>query len=281
MDKLPVTLCVSTRNAAADLDGCIQSVKSWVSEIVVVDMQSTDQTVAIAEAHGAKVVRVPAAGWAEPGRQAGIDAAGQPWILVLDADERAGANLGTVAAAFAGRDDIDGVWLARQNFQFGWWVPQSGLWPDWQLRLFRRTRAQWPGHRTHVGAQVAGRCAYGPEDPGSAIAHHSFPTVGAWIRSMNRYTELEADRYEAAGRRATLLKLLGTPTLRFADQYVRHRGYRGGRYGLAVGLMSFCYWLLAELKLWERGLESGGLPEGSVASPAASDLPSSSEPDAR
>jgi len=246
MDKLPITLCVSTRNAAVDLPGCIESVAPWVSEVLVVDMESDDNTVAIAESYGARIIPVAAAGWAEPGRQAGIDAATQPWVLVLDADERGGAALGSIAAEHVARDDVNGVWLPRQNFQFGWWVAHAGIWPDWQLRLFRRDATYWPGDRTHVGAQVSGRCVYGPEDPQSAIVHHSFPTISAWVSSMNRYTELEADRYEASGRRATLPRLLAVPALRFGELYIRRRGYRGGRYGLAVALMSFCYWLLAE-----------------------------------
>ena len=58
--------------------GCIDSAADWVSEIVVVDMESSDDTVEIAESFGAKVIHVPAAGWAEPGRQSGLDAAERP-----------------------------------------------------------------------------------------------------------------------------------------------------------------------------------------------------------
>ena len=130
MDVLPITLCVSTRNAAGLLEGCINSVRDWVSEIVVVDMESSDRTLEIARSYGATIIQVPAAGWTEPGRQSGIDAASQPWILVLDADERGAAGLRAVAAAAVGRSDIAALRLPRQNFQFGWWVPRSGIWPD-------------------------------------------------------------------------------------------------------------------------------------------------------
>lgn len=265
--RLPITLCVSTRNAARDLAACIESVGPWVSEIVVVDMESSDATLEIARAHGATVVEVPAAGWAEPGRQAGIEAATQPWILVLDADERAGPGIAGVARRYVSREDVAGVWLPRQNFQFGWWVPNSGIWPDWQLRMFRRDHAVWPSDRTHVGVKVAGRCVRAPARLDTAIIHHSFPTVASWIAGMNRYTDLEADRYAASGRPASLARLFAVPLLRCGDLFVRRRGYRGGRYGLAVALTSFCYWLLAELKLWERTLDAERLPRGSVREP--------------
>jgi glycosyltransferase involved in cell wall biosynthesis len=259
-----VTLCVSTRNAAGQLPGCIESVRDWVSEIVVVDMESSDDTVATARGYGATVVEVPAAGWAEPGRQAGLDAATQPWVLILDADERAGRGLRETVRRYLEQDDVAGVWLPRQNFQFGWWVPTSGIWPDWQLRLVRRASASWPDVWTHSRPHVAGRCVYAPADPAGALTHDSFGSIRGWIASMNRYTDIEADQLERAGRRASLLRLLGTPTARFSELYIWRRGYRSGRYGLTVALLSFCYWLLAELKLWERRLDPARLPAGSV-----------------
>jgi glycosyltransferase involved in cell wall biosynthesis len=254
VERLPVTLCISTRNAASVLEGCIASVSEWVSEIVIVDMESDDATLEIARAHGAKVVQVPAAGWAEPGRQAGIDAATQPWLLVLDADERAAGGMRELAARCVARKDLDGLWLARQNFQFGWWAPRSGLWPDWQLRLLRRERTTWPALWTHQGAQVDGSTERAPARPENAIVHHSVASIHDWMTAANRYTDHEADRLTQAGRRASLPRLFAVPTARFAQDYIAKRGYRGGRYGLAVALMSFCYWLIAELKVWERGL---------------------------
>jgi glycosyltransferase involved in cell wall biosynthesis len=269
VDALPITLCISTRNAAPQLAGCIESVRDWVSEIVLVDMESSDSTLEIARSYGATIVQVPAAGWAEPGRQSGIDAATQPWILVLDADERAAAGLRAIAADYVGRDDVAGVQLPRQNFQFGWWVPGSGIWPDWQLRFFRGAQTTWSGLRTHEGPAVDGKVEHAPALVENAIVHHSFASVREWMTGANRYTDLEAERLTNAGRRASLPRLIAVPVARFAQDYVVKRGYRGGRYGLAVALMSLCYWVLAELKVWEHQLASeqptrDAIPEAQV-----------------
>jgi glycosyltransferase involved in cell wall biosynthesis len=266
MTKLPITLCISTRNAGEHLVGCIESVRAWVSEITVIDMESSDETLEIARSFGATIVEVRAAGWAEPGRQAGLDAATQPWILVLDADERGGPELQAVAASYVDRDDVAGVWLPRQNFQFGWWVPGAGIWPDWQLRLFRRDRTAWPAVWTHAGPVVAGSCEHAPKRTENAIVHYSYPSIADWIGAVNRYTDHEANRLDGMRRKASVTRLFAVPLLRFGDLYIRRRGYRGGRYGLTVALLSFCYWVLAELKLWERTLDPAGLPAGSVPS---------------
>jgi glycosyltransferase involved in cell wall biosynthesis len=267
LSTLPITLCISTRNAADHLADCIASACDWVSEVVVVDMESDDGTVELARSLGAQVIQVPAAGWAEPGRQAGIDAATQPWILVLDADERAAPGMEALLARYVARDDVAGVWLPRQNYQFGWWVPGSGIWPDWQLRCFRRERSTWPATWTHAGVQVSGPVQHAPADVANAIVHHSFASISDWVRATNRYTDHEADRSAREGRRPSLPRLFAVPVARFADLYIRRRGYRGGRYGLAVALMSLCYWLLAELKLWERGLSADSLPADAVREP--------------
>lgn len=253
MNRLPITLSISTRNAAEVLAGCIESCQDWVSEIVVVDMESEDNTAELAKRYGARVIPVPNAGWAEPGRQAGIDAATQPWILVLDADERAAPNMRDVLASAVADESLNGLWLPRRNETFGRWHPRSGIWPDPQLRLFRRSASSWPAVWTHAGPKVAGRVEHAPSRPDNAILHESFRTIHEWMIAANRYTDHEAKRLAGMGKRSTLPRLVGLPSARFLELYVARRGFLSGRYGLTIALLSFCYWLLAELKLWERG----------------------------
>jgi glycosyltransferase involved in cell wall biosynthesis len=251
-ERLPVTLCISTRNAGSVLPGCIESCREWISEVVIVDMESEDDTLDVAENYGARVVNVPNAGWAEPGRQAGIDAAGQPWILVLDADERATPGVRAIAERAVEDGSLNGVWLPRQNFMFGRWHRRSGIWPDPQLRLFRRAATTWPAVWTHAGPKVEGRVIHAEARTENAIVHQSFQSIRDWMVSANRYTDHEADRLRKAGKRGSLVRLVTLPPARFLELYVWRRGFLSGRYGLTIALLSFCYWVLAELKLWER-----------------------------
>ena len=108
-ERLPVSLVISARNEEDSIVAAIDSCEAWVSEVVVVDMESSDRTVELARERGAEIVSVPAAGIAEPGRQAGIDAATQPWVFVLDADERPGARLPEQVARQIVREDLAGL----------------------------------------------------------------------------------------------------------------------------------------------------------------------------
>jgi hypothetical protein len=246
---LPVTLKVSTRNAAPMLEGCLESVRDWVSEIVVVDMESTDDTVAIAERHGAKVIRTANAGFAEPGRQLGIDAATQPWMLVLDADERATPGLRDLVARTVTRDDVDGIELPRENLIFGHPMRNAELWPDYQLRLFRPQKTHWPPE-IHTGPTVDGRTERAPADPAAAISHLTFSSVSEWLERAERYTTIEAER--RAGARSSALRIVGRPVAKFVQSYIVGRGFRDGLPGLAAAVLAAVYEALSELKLWER-----------------------------
>jgi glycosyltransferase involved in cell wall biosynthesis len=256
-ERLPVTLCVSTRNEAAGIRDCITSCASWVSEVIVVDMESEDETVAIAKELGAHVISVPRAGFAEPGRQRGIDAAGQPWVLVIDADERPGPRLHELVRATVERDQVAGLSLPRQNFLFGRWIKHSGCWPDYQMRLFRRDATHWPPF-VHTQARVDGPTSSAPPSPEYSLVHSSCPTVRDYVTLTNTYTDFEVDRYLALGRRASVLRLLLMPPGRFFHTYFAQRGFRDGRHGLAISLLMAFYAVMLELKLWERQ-RAGGL----------------------
>ncbi len=80
-------LCVIVKNGAETLQGCLESVLGLVHSLIVVDTGSTDATVPIAEACGARVIRFPWQGDFASARNAALEAAGTDWVLVMDADE--------------------------------------------------------------------------------------------------------------------------------------------------------------------------------------------------
>ncbi len=88
--RLPVTVVIAARNEAANIAGCVDSVR-WADDIIVAEHGSTDDTACIAREGGARVIQEPAATIGIQ-RNNAIAQAKHPWILVVDADER-----GTIA----------------------------------------------------------------------------------------------------------------------------------------------------------------------------------------
>ena len=104
-DLLPLSVCMIVRNESHHLPKALASVKGIAAEIVVVDTGSTDDTVSIATAMGAQVLHF---GWIDDfaaARNTALEAATQPWILSLDADQQLATNSASVLATALERTD--------------------------------------------------------------------------------------------------------------------------------------------------------------------------------
>ena len=104
-DILPLSVCMIVRNESHHLPKALASVKGFAAEIVVVDTGSTDDTVSIASAMGAKVLHFTWIDDFAAARNAALEAATQPWILSLDADQRLDSDsTGALATALQRSD---------------------------------------------------------------------------------------------------------------------------------------------------------------------------------
>lgn len=85
---MTISLCMIVKNEAQYLPACLQSAAKLVSEIIVVDTGSSDDTVALAQQHRASIIEFDWEDDFAAARNVGLAAATGDWILVLDADER-------------------------------------------------------------------------------------------------------------------------------------------------------------------------------------------------
>jgi Glycosyl transferase family 2 len=141
MEALPISLCVVTYNSEGRLKELIEYHRPYVKEIIVVDQSSTDGTWEVAKGLADFAIQKTCKGCVEPERQYSVDLATQPWVLVLDDDERLSEalleGLGPVLASGA-----DAVWLKFQNLVEGVDI-SSILGDDPHLRLFRKGAVRW------------------------------------------------------------------------------------------------------------------------------------------
>ena len=96
-----IALCVIAKNEEAMIADCLDSARPFVDEMVVVDTGSTDRTVEIAEAHGARVLHFEWINDFAAARNFAIDNATSDWILMLDADERLAPESGPLLPSAA------------------------------------------------------------------------------------------------------------------------------------------------------------------------------------
>jgi len=227
---LPLSLCVITRDAAAQLDDCLASVP-FAGEIVVVDSGSRDDTVEIARRRGARVIDHAWPGFGAQ-KNFAVGQARHDWVLCLDADERLTPELaGAIRAALVTCDDPGGAAayaMARRNRFLGRWLAHGEGYPDWNVRLFDRRRARWTDDPVHENVVAEGPVARLNGD----LLHASAESLDAYLAKQNRYTTLQAEAMHARGERAGVIRLLLSPLVRFVRFYVVKQGFRDGAAGL-------------------------------------------------
>jgi len=195
-----VSAVLILKNEAGVLDRCLASL-GFVDEIVVVDDDSDDDTVAIAEARGARVFRRRLDRF-DTQRNYGIEQSTSDWILSIDADEVVTASLAAEIREVIARPDACDIYgVPFRHRIFGRWIGHGG-WRDPLTRLYRRS-AQWGGA---VHEQVVRGDSYGVLQ--HSILHYSHEDVGVFFRKLDSYTEREARARVAAGAQHSNLAMM-------------------------------------------------------------------------
>jgi len=244
-EKLPLTVAVITRNAAAQLGECLASA-AFADELLVLDSGSTDETCAIAERQGA---RVESRVWLGFGRQKqlAVSLARNDWVLCLDADERVTERLAdSIRKAMAG-GRFQAYRMARRNRFLGRWLAHGEGYPDWSLRLFHRGHASWSNDEVHEAVLTTAEVGRLDGD----LLHDSADDVATYIAKQNRYTTLHAEALFKQGVRAGYWRLVASPVARFVKFYFLRLGLLDGGPGFAHIVIGCNNAFLKYLKLIE------------------------------
>lgn len=248
-----ITVIIHTKNSEETLARTLTSV-NWASEVLVVDMKSTDETVKIARSHKARVESVPDYGYVEPARNKAIEMAKSGWICIVDSDEVIPTELAEKLQHLAQGDaTADAYWIARKNIVFGGWLYSAGWWPDYQLRFFKKGSVHW-SDKIHSVPQVDGTVDYLAATKQLAIEHFNYPNVASFLDRLNRYTTHEIkDRKSVAVTPDTLIQAWSGEL--FARLFV-HKGIEGGTRGVGISWLQAMYELVVQLKMWELTQDS-------------------------
>jgi len=247
--KPPVSVFILSRNEEQKIGPALESV-SWAAEIVVIDSFSTDRTVEIAAAHGARVVQIEFRRFGEL-RQAGIEHTTHPWIFSLDSDERCTPEArDEILRIVADPGSADAYLVPRQNFLLGRRIRHGGWYPDYrQPQLFRRGRMSYAVEDdVHEGWVLQGRLGR-MRHP---ITQIPYRTLAEAIGKMNRYTSLGVSKQERLGASSNFAKALLHAKWAFFKSYVLQLGFMDGGPGLVVAMLRFENSFYRHAKLIER-----------------------------
>jgi glycosyltransferase involved in cell wall biosynthesis len=232
---------------------------AWVDEIVVMDLRSTDGSVALARRYGARVVERDPLPVVEPLRNEVAAQAGRDWILALDPDERVTPGLAAELSRLAERDDLDAVVLPRMNLDFGFAPSGCGQRYEGQLRMYRRDRVSWPAFPNRLPAVPADRIHRIEQRDDLVLAHDRNRNLPEALERAQRYAPAEAQAMLGEGRSFSA-PLMAEAVLAAIDRHVfRARAWRDGMPGIARAAVLVNYKVSVWLAFWQLS-ETGRTP---------------------
>ena len=222
----PLSAVIITHNAARQLADCLNSL-SFVSEIIILDSGSDDETKNIADAYQARFVHQDWLGYG-PQKQKAVELANYDWVLCLGADERVNEELAASIQTELNNPHHQAYQFPRCNRFMGRWLKHGEGYPDISLRLFDRNVASWSDDEVHevVRTEVSVGTLSGD------LLHDSASSLDDYLARQNLYTSLQAESMYQAGKQAGAGRLLFNPLFRFFKFYFFRLGFLDGIPGL-------------------------------------------------
>ena len=234
LTRVPLSVVIITRDAAAQIVPCLKSC-AFADELLVVDSGSADETIALAQANGARVISRAWEGFGKQ-KQYAVAQAQHDWVLCLDADERVTDALRRSIEAALMVPEFKAYKMPRCNRFMGRYLRHGEGYPDWSLRLFHRAHASWSDDTVHEKVETLVAVGMLTGD----ILHESEQGIADYLHKQNGYTTMQARDLHRAGARGDALKLVFSPLVRFVKFYVVRGGFLDGVPGL-VHILIGCF----------------------------------------
>ena len=246
---MKVSVVITAFNEEEKIEECLKSVSEIAKEIIVVDNSSTDQTLKIALKYTDKT-------FSQKNDTLNIDAqknfgfqkASDGWILSLDADERITEELGKEILGLKEVEEINGYSLPRKNMIFGKWIENTGWYPDYHVRLFRKNKGRFSEGKVHEEIQLDGNI----KELINPILHINYDSIQEFLQKMIfSYTITEASSKVKNGYKYSPSDFFKMPISEFMKRYFAQDGYKDGMHGLVLSTLMAFYHFIIFLRLWE------------------------------
>ena len=251
--KNNLSLVTATYNSQKTIKKTLESVLDLVKEIVIIDNNSTDQTVEIVKEYNAKIVNYKGKNLGRQ-YQKGIKNVNTEWVLVLDSDEYLSNELyKELKNLFLNKKNLekyDGYFISFQNHFLGKPINFGG--ENYKMiRLFKKNKVIITSEKTHQKYLLKSKKVGYLK---GKIFHHSYQNLCQTYKKFTYYGLEEARKKLKKNEKITLKKLFLYAPHMFYARFVKDRGYKDGLFRIPLDLgfayMEFLtYWSLLILKL--------------------------------
>jgi len=227
-----VSVIIITKNEADNIRDCLETV-AWANEIIVVDSGSNDATLEICSEMGVQVYQHDWPGFGIQKNRA-LSYATHEWVFAIDADERVTSELRSQIIKAIEDDNEDGLYVPRLSQFCGRFIRHSGWYPDYVLRLFKRTKGRFSDDMVHERVILdghAGRLT-------CPLLHYSYLNEADVQRKTEQYARAGAMQLFKNGKTASIADAPVRGSWAFLRTYLLRLGFLDGVAGFNIALMN-------------------------------------------
>ncbi len=229
-----ISACIISFNEEKKIEDCLKSLAGIADEIIVVDSNSTDNTVAIAQKYTDRIILQDFLGFIEQ-KNFAVQQAENDWVLSLDCDERLSPELQDAITAIKGSiEQADAYRMPRKTFYIYRWLNHC-WYPDLKIRLFNKNTAYWGGTNPHDHIVISSSNIV---QLAGDIYHYSFDSISDHIQTIDKFTEIGADELIRKHKSFNILSPFTHSSWTFLKLYIFKRGFMDGFAGIVVSVLS-------------------------------------------
>jgi glycosyltransferase involved in cell wall biosynthesis len=240
-----ITAIILSHNNEGQIKKTLDSV-AWSDELIVMDDNSEDNTVSIAQKSRARVVKRSVAGDFAAQRNTALKEAKGEWVLYVDSDEIVSAALQKEIQRTISEDDAVGYMMRRQDYMYGKPFLHGETASVKLLRLAKKNAGAWV-RPVHEVWEVKGKV----KELSEPLLHYPHPSVAEFLEDINNYSTLNASYLYKKKVHVAAWHIVAYPVAKFLRNYIVHRGFLDGTRGTILAIMMSFHSFLTRAKLYQ------------------------------
>ncbi len=247
---LPLSATIITLNEEDNLERTLQALH-FVDDIVIVDSGSTDLTLEIAKKYNTRVFHRPFDNYASQ-KNFAISHIKNDWVIALDADEVVSPGLKEEILSIFNNPNLlqsnEGYLIPRLTWYLGKWIKFGGFYPNYQIRLFQKSKGKFGGGIVHEKVFLQNQ----PKKLKHPLYHFSYHNLSDHLSFIDRYSSLFAEEEFRKGTYSSIPWAFAKGAFKSFYMYFVRFGFLDGKQGFVLAVLGFYYNFLKYLKLYEK-----------------------------